>query len=81
MKPEISTMSADAVYLPMAEMSDDHAMNIDFHALADRVSTSVRRLQVGGTVGVEEQASIMKQVWSDMVDDLTKAIGGKKILG
>ena len=66
MKPEISVMSADAVYLPMTDMTDGHAMNIDFHAMADRVALNIRRMQVP----VEQQASAVKQLWSDMVDDM-----------
>ena len=66
MKPEISSMSADAVYLPMAEMHDGHAMNVDFHAMADSVAANIRRMKVP----VEEQAGIMKQLWNDMVDDM-----------
>lgn len=77
MKPEISTMSADAVFLPMSEFTDGHAMNIDFHAMADRVAAGLKRMQVP----VEEQASMMKQIWGDIVDDMlaaTKA-GSKKL--
>ena len=66
MKPEISTMSADAIYLPMSDLSDGHAMNVDFHAMADRVSISLRKMKVP----VEEQAGLMKRIWSDMVDDM-----------
>lgn len=66
MKPEISTMSADAVFLPMADLSDGHSLNIDFHAMADRVSANLRQLKVAP----EEQASIMKQIWADLVDDM-----------
>lgn len=76
MKPEISTMSADAVFLPMADLSDGHAMNIDFHAMADRVAVNLRQMKVP----VEEQASMMKQIWSDLVDDmlgLRKKEGGE----
>lgn len=58
-------MSADAVFLPMSDMSDGHSLNIDFHAMADRVAANLRRM----SVPVEEQASIMKQIWNDMVDD------------
>lgn len=72
MKPEISVMSADAVYLPMSESTDGHAMNIDFHAMADRLAANLRRM----SVPVEEQASIMKQVFGDMVDDV---MGLKKV--
>ena len=66
MKPEISTMSADAIFLPMADLSDGHAMNIDFHAMADRVAVNLRQMKVP----VEEQASMMKQIWADLVDDM-----------
>ena len=66
MKPEINVMSADAVYLPMSESSDGHAMNIDFHAMAERVAVNLRRMKVP----VEEQAGIAKQIWGDMVDDI-----------
>ena len=88
MKPQISTMSLDAVYLPMvrlmcitlpsglrhvltlipfqSDLTDDHAMNVDFHAMADKVAVNLRRMKVP----VEEQAGFMKQIWNDMVDDM-----------
>lgn len=66
MKPEISSMSADTVFLPMSDLHDGHAMNVDFHAMADSVAASIRKLKVP----VEEQAGLMKQIWSDMVDDM-----------
>lgn len=66
MKPQISTMSADAVFLPMTDLSDGHSLNIDFHAMADRVARNLRSMKVP----VEEQASVAKQIWNDMVDDL-----------
>jgi len=75
MKPQISTMSADAVFLPMSEMSDGNALNIDFHAMAERVSTNLRRMRVP----VEEQAGLMKQLWNDIVDDMVGA--NKKATG
>ncbi|KAH9808847.1 hypothetical protein Tdes44962_MAKER06266 [Teratosphaeria destructans] len=65
MKPQISVMSADAVYLPMAEMSDS-GTNIDFHAMADRVSANMRRMKVP----VGEQAGMMKQIFHDIIDDM-----------
>lgn len=73
MRPQINVMSADAVYLPMSESSDDHAMNIDFHAMAERVALNLRRMKVP----VEEQAGIAKRIWADMVDDIlgTKRAG------
>lgn len=66
MKPQISTMSADSVFLPMAELHDGHAQGVDFHGMADAVAQSMRRMRVP----VEEQASMMKQLWNDMVDDM-----------
>lgn len=66
MKPQISTMSADAVFLPMSDLSDGHGLNIDFHAMADRVAANLRSMKVP----VEEQASVAKQIWNDMVDDI-----------
>ena len=59
-------MSADAVFLPMSDHSDGHAMDIDFHEMADRFAATLRR----ATVPVEEQAGFMKQIWNDMVDDI-----------
>ena len=76
MKPEISSMSADAVFLPMSEFTDGHAMNIDFHAMADRVQAGLKRVKE--QVSVEEQASMMKRIWGDMVDDMLAAAAGKK---
>lgn len=66
MKPQINTMSADSVFLPMAEMHDGHAMNVNFHDMADRVAANVRRMRVP----VDQQAGVLKQVWNDMVDDM-----------
>ncbi|KAM3420894.1 hypothetical protein BST61_g4129 [Cercospora zeina] len=66
MKPEINVMSADAVFLPMAESSDGHAMNIDFHAMAEKVACNLRRMKAP----VEQQAGIAKQIWGDMIDDV-----------
>lgn len=71
MKPEISSMSADAVYLPMSELSDHHAENVDFHAMAERVAEGVRRLEGRDTGGTrEERASVMKEIWNSLVDDM-----------
>lgn len=72
MKPQISTMSADAVFLPMSDLSDGHSLNIDFHSMADKVAANLRSMKVP----VEEQASVAKQIWNDMVDDI---LGTKKV--
>ncbi|KAK3622863.1 hypothetical protein LTR56_008983 [Elasticomyces elasticus] len=66
MKAEISTMSLDSVYLPMADSHDGHGLNIDFHAMADKVAANIKSLKVP----VEQQAGLMKQIWNDMVDDM-----------
>ena len=66
MKPQISTMSLDAVYLPMSDSADGHGLNIDFHAMADKVAANLQRMKVP----VEQQAGLMKQLWDDMVDDM-----------
>ncbi|KAK3673700.1 hypothetical protein LTR78_006253 [Recurvomyces mirabilis] len=71
-KPQINTMSADAVYLPMAadlRDNDNDTVNIDFHAMADKVANNIRRMKVP----VEEQAGMMKQLWNEMVDDMLGA--------
>jgi len=73
MKPQISTMSADSVFLPMADMHDGHAQGIDFHDVADRMAASMRRM----ASPVEEQVGVLKQIWNDMVDDVV-ALGSKK---
>ena len=67
-------MSADAIFLPMSDLSDGHAMNIDFHAMADRVAANLRRMKVP----VEEQAGLMKQIWGDLVDDMLGSGGASK---
>ena len=71
MKPQISSVSADAVVLPMSDLSDGHAMQIDFHAMADRVAVNLRRI----SVPVEQQAGLIKQIWNDMVDDMVGLSG------
>jgi len=62
-------MSLDAVYLPMADSHDGHGLNVDFHAMADKVAANIKKMKVP----VEEQAGFMKQLWADMVDDMVGA--------
>ncbi|WPG98276.1 Hypothetical protein R9X50_00106400 [Acrodontium crateriforme] len=73
MKPEISSMSADAVVLPMAEMHDGHADGIDFHRLADMAASKVATNFRNFKAPVEQQAGLVKQIFSDMVDDMLGA--------
>lgn len=49
--------------------SDNQAMNVDYHAMAGIVAANVRRMNVP----VEEQAGVMKELWSDMVDEMLEA--------
>lgn len=53
----------------MADSHDSHGDGIDFHGMADRVAANMRNLKIP----VEEQASMMKQIWNDMVDDVVGA--------
>ena len=66
MKAQISYTNADAIILPMAELSDGHGADIDFHAMSEAVAQRVRQMKAP----VEQQASIVKQVWNDLVDDV-----------
>jgi hypothetical protein len=70
MKPEISSMSADSLYHALAENHDGHAQGIDFHSIIDTMAAQMRQM----AVPAEEQASVLKQLWNDMVDDVV----GKK---
>lgn len=72
MKPQINTMSADAVYLPFSDSSDGHAMDVDFHATTDRITSNFQKFKDP----VEEQAGMVKQIFTGMMDDI---IGLKKL--
>lgn len=50
--------------------SDDY-LNIDFRGMADRVSSNLAAMKMP----VEQQASLVKRIFGDMVDD---AMGIKK---
>lgn len=71
MRAEVSSMSHDAIYSPLSDVHDNNAMPIDFHAMADKVAAATKRMKVP----VEEQAGLLKQLWSDMIDDV---LGPKK---
>ncbi|GAB7361541.1 hypothetical protein MBLNU230_g1595t1 [Neophaeotheca triangularis] len=71
LKPQVNAMSADSVYLPLQELHDGHAMNIDFHALAESVASQVQKMGVP----MQERAGLMKQIWGDMMDDI---LGSKR---
>jgi hypothetical protein len=82
MKPEISTMSADAhsTVFPLAESVDCHALHVDFQRVAERSvgrnSSGVTMKNGGGSSS--EGAGVLRQIWSGVVDDLSSA-GGRKV--
>lgn len=59
-------MALGSNFMPMAENHDGDAMGVDFHAMADKVAENVKSIKGP----VEEQASMLKQLWNDMVDDV-----------
>ena len=70
-KPTIFTMSEDAVFLPMSDLSDDHSLGINFNSItADQAASD------SGHVKEERQVSMMKRIWFDMVDDMLGIIKG-----
>lgn len=79
MKAEVSTMSADTVFLPMAEASDGHGEEIDFHAMAEGVGNVVKRVdEVTLGVGLGERTGMVRRVLGDIADDLLGVAGKKK---
>lgn len=76
MKPEISTMSADAAaaIAPLAELSDCHAMHVDFHAVAEDVAAPLQPR--GAKAAVQEGEGVFGRIFGDMVEDLVR---GRKL--
>nr|POF16404.1 hypothetical protein CFP56_23922 [Quercus suber] len=78
MKAEISSMSGDAVFAPMADSHDDHAMHADFQrssSVAAGIAASMAAgLELIKTPVVEQlnQAGegIVGQLWRGMVEDV-----------
>jgi hypothetical protein len=64
--------SADSIILPLSDHTtpSDEYMHINFRGMADKVAENVNAMKLP----VEEQAGLMKRIWSDMVDDVV----GKK---
>ncbi|CZT20911.1 uncharacterized protein RCC_06771 [Ramularia collo-cygni] len=67
MLPQISTMSADAVILPLSDHTtpSDEYLHIDFRSMADRVSANLANIKLP----VEQQAGMVKRIFGDMIDD------------
>lgn len=77
MKAEINSMASDpeAAYSPVAEVHDNTALPIDFHAVADSVSlAATKTMNAASPSSVmsamsSEQPGILTQLWKGIVDD------------
>lgn len=49
----------------MAEVHDNNAMPIDFHAMSERITAATKKVQEP----VQEQIGTMKQLWNGLVED------------
>ena len=84
MKAEISTMSGNSTFSPMADVHDNSAMPIDFHALADKISAAADSTLKQAVPVVEEQAGVMRTLWNGIVEDVmgrsssSSSAGGSK---
>ncbi|THW37734.1 hypothetical protein D6D17_08252 [Aureobasidium pullulans] len=65
-RPQISTMANDKIISNFSEVSDNNAMPIDFHAMADRVAAATQKAV---KAPLAEQTSIVKQLWKGLVED------------
>jgi hypothetical protein len=66
MKAEINTMTPDKIVSNFSEVSDNTAMTIDFHGMAERIAAATQKASKAPMV---EQTSILKQLWKGMVED------------
>ncbi|KAI5256706.1 hypothetical protein E4T42_01440 [Aureobasidium subglaciale] len=75
MKAEINSVAADKIISNFSEVSDNNAMTIDFHGMAERIAAVTQKV---AQVPVAEQTSILKQLWKGVVEDFqgghTKAV-------
>ena len=54
----------------MADVHDNSAMPIDFHALADKISAAADSTIKQAVPAVEEQAGVMRTLWNGIVEDV-----------
>ncbi|CAD0109331.1 unnamed protein product [Aureobasidium uvarum] len=66
MKPQINTMAADKIISNFSEVSDNNAMTIDFHGMAERIAAATQK---AAQAPMAEQTSILKQLWKGIVED------------
>lgn len=78
MKAEISSMSSDpeAAFSPLADVHDNTAHPIDFHAVAESVSLAASKTaeQVApasvAETASDDQPGIFRQLWNGVVEDI-----------
>ncbi|KAG9515541.1 hypothetical protein KCU99_g5683, partial [Aureobasidium melanogenum] len=66
MKPQINSMAADKIISNFSEVSDNNAMTIDFHGMAERIAAATQKAT---QAPIAEQTSILKQLWKGIVED------------
>lgn len=66
MKGEINTMSPDKIISNFSEVSDNNAMTIDFHGMAEKIAAATQK---AAKAPIAEQTSILKQLWKGVVED------------
>ncbi|KAH0392785.1 hypothetical protein KCU89_g13098, partial [Aureobasidium melanogenum] len=66
MKPQINSMAADKIISNFSEVSDNNAMTIDFHGMAERIAAATQK---AAQAPIAEQTSILKQLWKGIVED------------
>ncbi|KAK6007609.1 hypothetical protein QM012_004423 [Aureobasidium pullulans] len=76
MKPQINTMAADKIISNFSEVSDNNAMTIDFHGMAERIAAATQK---AAQAPIAEQTSIMKQLWKGIVEDF-KGVQAKPVV-
>lgn len=79
-RPMIVTASADSNASAMSDVHDNSAVEIDFHGLADRLSSATAAFQRSVTRHrgneVETGQSTLKQLWNGLLDDMLGARKG-----
>lgn len=75
MKPQINTMAADKIISNFSEVSDNNAMTIDFHGMAEKIAAATQK---AAQAPIAEQTSILKQLWTGIIEDF-KGVQAKPV--
>lgn len=71
MRPTISTASLDSTHISapsaFAEVHDNSAMKIDFHDMADKVTSTVKKV---ADAEPAEKTGVLKELWNGFLDDV-----------